>query len=299
LKTPMPTAFTYSPHISQTRTKCPRTYGVRVCPCAAFATDTCRPTACMSLAQPPAVPCPLSPAPWMFTFSAKEKDTETGLSYFGSRYYSSDLSIWLSVDPMSDKYPSLSPYVYCANNPVKLVDPNGEEISNPDDPPKNNNLFQRGWEAFKRFDQSLEGHSDCANQGTVTKQDVEVGVAVVATMMSAGAALEAETAFKTTVAVASAVNSVDDATVNSSGQTVSQKATANNKTASNAVKGVKTAVSVSSAGVSANNVRKVIVEAAQKGTQVIKKNASTIAKNVAGVATSVYGAVTSLFKKKK
>ena len=62
------------------------------------------------------------------TFSAKEKDSETGLSYFGSRYYSSDLSIWLSVDPMSDKYPSLSPYVYCANNPVKLVDPNGEKI---------------------------------------------------------------------------------------------------------------------------------------------------------------------------
>ncbi len=63
-----------------------------------------------------------------FTFSAKERDTETGLSYFGSRYYSSDLSIWLSVDPQAAKYPSLSPYVYCANNPVKLVDPNGEEI---------------------------------------------------------------------------------------------------------------------------------------------------------------------------
>ena len=64
----------------------------------------------------------------MYTFSAKEKDTETGYSYFGSRYYNSDLSIWLSVDPLSDKYPSMSPYVYCANNPVKLVDPNGEEI---------------------------------------------------------------------------------------------------------------------------------------------------------------------------
>ena len=63
-----------------------------------------------------------------FTFSAKEKDSETGFSYFGSRYYNSDLSIWLSVDPMSDKYPSLSPYTYCANNPIKLVDPNGEEI---------------------------------------------------------------------------------------------------------------------------------------------------------------------------
>ena len=72
---------------------------------------------------------------WTYTFSAKERDSETGLSYFGSRYYSSDLSIWLSVDPMAAKYASLSPYTYCANNPVKLVDPNGEEIGGPDDPP--------------------------------------------------------------------------------------------------------------------------------------------------------------------
>ena len=62
-----------------------------------------------------------------YTFSAKEKDSETSLSYFGARYYTSDLSVWLSVDPMAAKYPSLSPYVYCANNPVKLVDPNGED----------------------------------------------------------------------------------------------------------------------------------------------------------------------------
>ncbi len=62
-----------------------------------------------------------------YTFSAKEKDTETGYSYFGSRYYSSDLSIWLSVDPMSDKYPSLSPYAYCNNNPILIKDPNGED----------------------------------------------------------------------------------------------------------------------------------------------------------------------------
>ena len=68
-----------------------------------------------------------------YTFSAKEKDAETGFSYFGSRYYSSDLSIWLSVDPMSDKYPWLSPYVYCANNPVKLVDPNGMKWETPED----------------------------------------------------------------------------------------------------------------------------------------------------------------------
>ncbi len=68
-----------------------------------------------------------TPTRWTHTFSAKEKDTETGLSYFGARYYSSDLSIWLSMDPQASKYPSLSPYVYCANNPIKLVDPNGED----------------------------------------------------------------------------------------------------------------------------------------------------------------------------
>ena len=76
-----------------------------------------------------------------YTFSAKEKDTETGYSYFGARYYSSDLSVWLSVDPMSDKYPSLSPYTYCADNPVRLVDPNGEEITKFED--VNGNLIKQ------------------------------------------------------------------------------------------------------------------------------------------------------------
>ncbi|MCR4811540.1 MAG: RHS repeat-associated core domain-containing protein [Bacteroidales bacterium] len=61
--------------------------------------------------------------------SGKEKDAEIGYYYFGARYYNSDLSLWLSVDPMSDKYPSLSPYNYCAWNPMKIVDPNGNEIS--------------------------------------------------------------------------------------------------------------------------------------------------------------------------
>jgi len=60
-----------------------------------------------------------------YTFSAKEKDDETQYSYFGARYYDSDVSIWLSVDPMAGKYPSLSPYAYCANNPIVFFDPNG------------------------------------------------------------------------------------------------------------------------------------------------------------------------------
>ena len=49
-------------------------------------------------------------------------------SYFGARYYDSDLSIWLSVDPMASEYPNLSPYAYCAWNPVMLSDPDGTHI---------------------------------------------------------------------------------------------------------------------------------------------------------------------------
>jgi RHS repeat-associated protein len=60
-----------------------------------------------------------------YTFSAKEKDTETGYSYFGARYYDSDLSVWLSVDPMADKYPSMSAYMYVMGNPIVLKDPDG------------------------------------------------------------------------------------------------------------------------------------------------------------------------------
>ncbi|MBQ7489328.1 MAG: hypothetical protein IJT51_02270 [Bacteroidales bacterium] len=45
-----------------------------------------------------------------------------------ARYYNSDLSLWISVDPLVDKYPNLSPYTYCAGNPVRLVDEDGREV---------------------------------------------------------------------------------------------------------------------------------------------------------------------------
>ena len=44
-----------------------------------------------------------------------------------ARHYHPTLSIWLSVDPMSDKYPGVSPYAYCGNNPVVLKDPDGRD----------------------------------------------------------------------------------------------------------------------------------------------------------------------------
>ena len=61
------------------------------------------------------------------SFTGKERDEETGYGYFGARYMDHELmTMWLSVDPMADKYPGISPYAYCAWNPVKLVDLHGE-----------------------------------------------------------------------------------------------------------------------------------------------------------------------------
>ena len=62
-----------------------------------------------------------------FLFNAKELDNETGFYYYGARYLDPTGAMWLSVDPMWEKYAGMSPYNYCAGNPVKSVDPTGED----------------------------------------------------------------------------------------------------------------------------------------------------------------------------
>ncbi len=63
-----------------------------------------------------------------YKFNAKELDEETGLYYYSARYLDPRLSLWLSVDPLAEKYPGVGSYVYCLNNPVKFVDPDGREV---------------------------------------------------------------------------------------------------------------------------------------------------------------------------
>jgi RHS repeat-associated protein len=73
-----------------------------------------------------------------FAFTGKERDEETGYGYLprqarqahhGARYMDHELmTMWLSVDRYADKYPFISPYAYCAWNPVKLTDPSGDTI---------------------------------------------------------------------------------------------------------------------------------------------------------------------------
>ncbi|MBI2417810.1 MAG: RHS repeat-associated core domain-containing protein [Ignavibacteriales bacterium] len=55
----------------------------------------------------------------------KERDIVTDLDYSIARYYNAKLGVWLCVDPLLDKYPGLSPYNYCGNNPTNYIDPDG------------------------------------------------------------------------------------------------------------------------------------------------------------------------------
>ena len=67
----------------------------------------------------------ISSADQRYKFTGKERNATTGLDYFGARDYDSWRIHWLQVDPMADKYAGWSPYNYCFNNPLNLVDPNG------------------------------------------------------------------------------------------------------------------------------------------------------------------------------
>ncbi len=67
-----------------------------------------------------------------FKFTGKERDTETGLDYFGARYNGSSLGRFTSPDPSMGSVRLENPqtwnrYTYVLNNPLRFVDPTGEE----------------------------------------------------------------------------------------------------------------------------------------------------------------------------
>jgi RHS repeat-associated protein len=64
-------------------------------------------------------------------FSGKEKQTVKDLGYldFIARMYAnSEIPMFTTQDPLAEKYYSVSPYMYCAGNPLRYVDPNGEDF---------------------------------------------------------------------------------------------------------------------------------------------------------------------------
>ena len=106
------------------------------------------------------------------SFNGKEKDWESGFHYYGARYYWSEVFTgWLSVDPMTDKYPSISPYSYCAWNPVKLIDPDGRDWYDVDESghiTKNEELSKKYKDNDVLYSTSTGERSKLFDKGTIT-----------------------------------------------------------------------------------------------------------------------------------
>jgi RHS repeat-associated protein len=66
------------------------------------------------------------PEPYLTT--QHQRDTETGLDYRGARFYDAEVGRFLSVDPLSVKYPTLTTYSFVAGMVTMAVDPDGKEI---------------------------------------------------------------------------------------------------------------------------------------------------------------------------
>ena len=64
-----------------------------------------------------------------YRYNSKEEQATLGTPYadYGARQYSSVDGRWLAVDPLAEKYYSISPYAFCNNNPVNFVDPDGRD----------------------------------------------------------------------------------------------------------------------------------------------------------------------------
>ncbi|MDY8137076.1 DUF6443 domain-containing protein [Aquimarina sp. 2201CG5-10] len=65
-----------------------------------------------------------------YGYNGKEENNEVGLEWldYGARNYEANLGRWMNVDPLAEKYHSISPYAYVANNLINAVDPDGRDI---------------------------------------------------------------------------------------------------------------------------------------------------------------------------
>ena len=65
-----------------------------------------------------------------YGFNGKEENEELGLDWsdFGARNYDASLGRWMNIDPLAEKYTSISPYTYTLNNPVIYTDPDGMRV---------------------------------------------------------------------------------------------------------------------------------------------------------------------------
>jgi RHS repeat-associated protein len=115
-----------------------------------------------------------------YQFTQKERDQETGLHYFESRYLASGIGRWISCDP-AGAADGLNPYYYTQNNPVRYVDPIGHDSLDPEklkltanmmgiDPGENFN-----WKTLAASGVNMEGALSAAKEAANADWERETG----------------------------------------------------------------------------------------------------------------------------
>jgi RHS repeat-associated protein len=122
-----------------------------------------------------------------YQFNGKEIQNELGLGWndYGARFYDPQVPHFLTIDPRAEDYYDLSPYGYCAGNPIKHIDVNGEFIGT---------LIGTvvgaaagAYDAYKNGGDVMAGASEGAVSGAIAGATVDLAVA--ATVATGGGAL--------------------------------------------------------------------------------------------------------------
>ena len=126
-------------------------------------------------------------------FTGKERDTESGLDYFGARYYGSNMGRMMSPDSGVDQHPedpqTWNLYSYGRNNPLAFVDPTGEYVCGSNVSSQQCDNFQKGLDEAQKGANALKDkygadssqYKDAQRAiDSYGKQNVDNGVTIMA-----------------------------------------------------------------------------------------------------------------------
>jgi RHS repeat-associated protein len=115
-----------------------------------------------------------------YRYTGKERDEETGLYYYGARYYAPWLGIWTSCDP-AGLSAGFNLFAFCHSNPIRLTDPNGAE---PFDPTKDRLLGR--FEKWLLYENNSPMRDAVTNDKNLENVQVGIAVATVSTVVAIG-----------------------------------------------------------------------------------------------------------------
>jgi len=110
-----------------------------------------------------------------YRYVGKEKDSESGLYYYGARYYAAWTCRFVSVDPLAASYAHLNPYNYAGNKPIGDLDIDGMQGTGDTPAPQ---VYQSGDAKLDAAANRILSDNDCHNVGITTDENQQTTITV-------------------------------------------------------------------------------------------------------------------------